>query len=465
MPSSDLLKTLLSEPINSWRNTCGDDVQSTSNKLKRDTSNCSVSDVDAISIRSDTSGCSERSLGTKIQDMAQNGFIKKQTEEKKGTGMVLTPGITGKPPLPRKFESVSKKNFQENKCKNDSDYSSGTSSPQSGRLEFPNYTDDFKDTHFDYSNEDLERFLKNDELKLTSINASKNFRRETEESRNKSKTGDSARKSPEENPIQYQNWMVEETTKLETETDLYLKDLKKKTEEIHETNEEKKLVASEELDLKFQNFFRREPSFHDPKLQNISEKLKREQDLNRTKTKPKQKPILKKQPKQKFLAKPMRNYQEYKEEEKPEIESWMSKNNETDEIWPKEVKSVNRPNYLEVLDSLNELEEAVKINEENEILADVPEQDNEKTTDDQNDDISSILEVLEAEDKKSREQNTEIYQTIQLKNIFPLLYIEEKIETIKEIVHSELTSKPTKIIEAKKEENVSTISLASSNYK
>lgn len=301
---------------------------------------------------------------------------------------------------------------------------------------------------------------------------------------------ESAEKS-RDNPIQYQNWIMDESEmeRREVETDLYLKSLKKQNDEIQELikhsemvmeqadlmsnnkinqNEVRMLDDKNEFDIKFDKFFRKDSTIDEKSLRQTSKpKTNKDQTSNEnnengkttkkllpkndaTKTNnhlqqeqqqrhqqqqqkiPKiptfnevKKSIGSKASKQKFVATPMRHYKEYQEKDIPEIESWMSTNvsNEDQRENDKNHKYVSNKNhnnaradFTEVMDSLKELEEVFNNGDKHNdadhdddgddgnCTNDLPEHDKEtQDTNVDDDDITSILEVLEAQDKKSRE--------------------------------------------------------------
>lgn len=401
----------MAQPINSWKN------ESDKKEINEEKS------IDDISIRSCASSTSsEQSLGAKIQEVAQNGFaqsnIAKSNEQMKPVnfdGTVLMPGLTGKPPLPRK--------------KDDKIDNRKVNKKGDNLTTFANYTDDLKDCiNFDYPKECYGDTLIDKSFRLEIMPADNTSDYESRES-----NSDSNYETHHESAIQYQNWIFDENEakKRENETDLYLKSLRKQNEEIQELIKKSELALENEtitrkefeyeskevddFDLKFDKFFRKDksqtpdddsPPKNDtnPKVKNAIKTIKcnNTKKLNNGIIK---KPIDGNRPK-KFVPTPMRHYKEYQEKQAPDVESWMSQTKQTtDPMVPAATNS--KSNYSDVLDSLQELEKVVKGEEndsieEEEAVLDNKDDNKLEEEEQQYDDIASILEVLEEQDKISR---------------------------------------------------------------
>lgn len=219
----------------------------------------------------------------------------------------------------------------------------------------------------------------------------------------------------------YQDW-VEDVVEKESETDKYLNQLKKGhglidrnltdtskmvEKSIHPWEKEENIpdiseididqLFKDDIDIKFDKVFENKKLPTETKNSDSKIQTKKKVTLVKSVTVAKPKP--------KFIAKPLRLKEDFQESNKQkEPESWMSEAAKKSEAIAN-YRHTKKANYFDILSNLEEIESAVTSNKEIDIKDDIPEHDTDKSNmrSESIDDIVSILEVLENEDKKSRE--------------------------------------------------------------
>ncbi|KAJ8959085.1 hypothetical protein NQ318_022342 [Aromia moschata] len=446
LPSANILMSLLSESDKPWKNF-------------KPPNSVETSESSEFTMGSKENACEETS-SVSSEEQLQNREETSVLNESKATfpfcneSLDLVPGLTSKPPLPKKpdssisnfrrgcysdsevnndksMDAISayltikyESNFKNNKLYNDED--------ETGHL--AKSTDRVDDDYFEKLKTDMQKgqqCYSFDNDKETSEDMGKiedkiHFLEETSEfphheckiSNDESSRSDS---------FFYQKWMHGdvEVTEKENQTDKYLEQLKKehcitdsnltdnkklvekcispwgKEENIPNISEiDIDLLFKDKTDAKFESFFKEK--------ENTDNKI-----INKKNGKPSKK---NQKPKQKFAAKPIKDHPDYKENTKEkEVETWLSQSERTSANFGKSKKA----SYFDILNNLNDMEQSVALGEASE-KQDMPQHDYEekKSENGSFDDIVSILEALENEDKKSQ----------------------RKMESVKQMVSSALTS-------------------------
>ncbi|RZC38409.1 5-azacytidine-induced protein 1-like, partial [Asbolus verrucosus] len=298
-----------------------------------------------------------------------------------------TPGVVTKPPLPKKFDlSKKEEKIEDNSGDNAVNNYLITVSKKNEQFEEDpgvNAIHDYLTLKYESSLEkekEKEKEIDNRVEKAPSDDSAINLITLDDIDRDvKSETHDTVQK------LHIQNWMEEKSDDITAE----IWEDSKQIPNLSDLNIDD--LFKDETDKKFDNFFR--------KMETKSPKKK-------TKISPK--------PRVKFTATPMKSDPDYNENpptKEAEVESWMSKKSE---------KLEKKSSYLDFLNNIDELEKSVSLSAVD-ISQDVPQHDIDIAPESPTyDDIASILKVLEAEDKKSQ----------------------LKMESMKQIVDSEISSKP-----------------------
>ncbi|KAG5891219.1 hypothetical protein JTB14_036136 [Gonioctena quinquepunctata] len=418
LPSSVVLKDMLGEPIKSWRN----DIHPASPALSENT------DYAIHSLHSKDNTCEENSSLS-----SEEHEPKKTTENKIDTNgnvtptnlngtSAMVPGVTSKPPLPKKPEMSS---VHSNKV-SDIVYNKGMDAISAYlSLKFQSMTE--KNHTFDVGNETCGtnevlggmKNRKNSQNQSNDTNdgntdsrfdvyASNRVQRFAE--KNKTHTY-SEELSHRNTPCPTPNWAEEDVIQKEYQTDKYLQELKKEHNLVDRNltdnskivkksaGEEQSLPNVSEIDLdllfdenvetEFKNFFKEEKTIIESSA-----------------------PDQRKQKKSTIFQKPVASAKG-KSHIQPEIlrvkESKTNlKNNEEIESWMtrcSEKSNKDKPekaDYLDILCNLEEIEKSVSLCEIDP-KQELPLHDiEEKNLNGSFDDIVSILEALEEEDKKSQ---------------------------------------------------------------
>ncbi|XP_076250306.1 centrosomal protein of 131 kDa-like isoform X2 [Rhynchophorus ferrugineus] len=321
----------------------------------------------------------------------------------------MTPGVTAKPPLPKKPD---------------------------GKHEYPEKDDsstlnaiqDYFDIRFGTFKSDSDNL----ELTYNPSNAIEKLSvRENDDASNKKDLVGSF--TPEADQS-YKDWLSKEIVEKETQTNTYLEKLKKehcisnsnftdntkiveKWSKIDEfpnlSNMDIDELFKDETDKKFDKFFenelKTESTFEKSTKTKLNDaktgKIKENSVLSNNKRtlsnlKESRKPLVPKkvEPKTKFVPKQIKGGKDYVDVRKsPDVETWMTKHNQG------QVGKYKKPNYLDFLKNVSEIE---AISGE----GDTNRSNSECNIDDKTgetgsiDDLVSILEVLEIEDKKSQKK-------------------------------------------------------------
>ncbi|KAG5864811.1 hypothetical protein JTB14_026938 [Gonioctena quinquepunctata] len=391
LPSSVVLKDMLEEPIRSWRN----NIHPASPALSENT------------------------------DYAIHSLHSNVTPTNLNETSAMVPGVTSKPPLPKKTEMSS---VHSNKV-SDIVYNKGMDAISAYlSLKFQSLSE--KNHTFDVGNETCvknevpggKKDSKNSQNQTNDtnhgntdsrfdVNASNRVQRFAEKNKTHTYSEDlSHRNTPCPSP----NWAEEDVIQKEYQTDKYLQELKKKHALVDRNltdnskivkksavpwGEEQSLPNVSEIDLdllfdendetEFKNFFKDEKTVIESSAPN-QRKQKKSTVL--------QKPVASAKGKSHIQPKILRvkeNKTNLKNNE--EIESWMTRCSEkSDKDKPK------KANYLDILCNLEEIEKSVSLCEIDS-KQELPRHDiEEKNLNGSFDDIVSILEALEEEDKKSQ---------------------------------------------------------------
>ncbi|VEN63068.1 unnamed protein product [Callosobruchus maculatus] len=422
LPSAFILKNMLQEPMSPWTGFKSDLSVETSDN---DYTGRSMQSNHTKETNSEVRGSSSSERQSPKKNIVPIITIEQSdsnANKDSGATTDLVPGLVSKPPLPKRPDSSKSATIKRNLTETSSvdavtqyltvKYDSGRSSYNSNSDEV-----DDKYTERSSSRSDSER------------NNNKRFYSSEAESINL------IEESSKNNFRSVQDWLEEENVlKKESETDLYLEKLKKehgldgrssnftdntklvdkcispwgKGEDIPNISEIDldKLFGSEshtgtESASKKQDYKRSNGQFKDHKGNNL-EKSKKPQDKKPQKT------LFTKsmKPKPKFEAKPIKGLQDFQLPDEKEIESWMSQRSKSA---GDETRCKKKANYLDLLTNLEEIDSS----NVNDIARSCSTED--KTSQSESlEDIVSILEALENEDRKSQQQMESVKKMVNI---------------------------------------------------
>ncbi|KAJ8923072.1 hypothetical protein NQ315_001624 [Exocentrus adspersus] len=430
LPSSDLLKNLLEEPIKSWRNFKPLNSIETSENTDYATQSKDNTSEENYSVSSEEQLAQDKVTGVQAEG--------KETVTEFKDSLNLVPGLASKPPLPKKPDTSTIN--QRRGCYFDTETKSMDAITAYLTLKYeskgksldeyqqPKLGDKVDDDYF-------EKLVKNKHQA-----ESKNFSEPAADSGGT----EGATATFEKNEFLYQNWIdeEEEVMEKETQTDKYLQELKKE-HALLDTNltDNSKIVEkcispwgklesvpnisdididklfADDINKKFDSFFKEVKNAENNKAA-----------TTKTVTNKKNKNAPPPKPKPKFVAIPVKAGEDVKDDAKEkEMESWMSQSVKTTEV-------KSKANYFDILNNLEEIDcSATALTQFDE---DKQTKDGRGSETGSYDDIVSILEALENEDKRSRKYIHEVSLTV-----FPLLALlqtEMKMESVKKMVHNTL---------------------------
>nr|CAH7745274.1 unnamed protein product [Callosobruchus chinensis] len=334
----------------------------------------------------------------------------------------LVPGLVSKPPLPKRPDSSKSATVRRNLTETgsvDAVTAYLTVKYDSGRSSYNSNSDEVDDKYTERSStrSDNER------------NNNKSFYNSEAESVNLMQ-GNS-----KNNFLSVQNWLEDENVlKKESETDLYLERLKKEhglngsssnfTDNtkivdkcISPWGKEEDIPDISEIDLDKLFGSESDPgtgsAFKKPDHKRSNGQFKDQKVITHEKTKKPldkkpQKPLFTKtmKPKPKFEAKPIKGVQDFQLPDEKEIESWMS---ERSKSAGEEARGRKKANYLDLLTNLEEID-STNVNE----IARSSSTDDKNSQSESLEDIVSILEALENEDRKSQQQMESVKKMVNI---------------------------------------------------
>ncbi|XP_074036118.1 uncharacterized protein isoform X3 [Leptinotarsa decemlineata] len=426
LPSSDVLKDMLQEPIKSWRN----------NKHPITPDLSENTDYAIRSLQSKDNSCEEHSsFSSEDNEQKRIEQIKVETNENVTIGNYetsdLLPGITSKPPLPKKLEKPESSSVQFTKSAKDDKGMDAISaylalkyqSISEKNFQPSNRNDKVDENYFEKhtsvenmcdvgDNMDTEKFLEN-ENKVGPIT---NFL--SSQSKNEMSSDMEITSIPTDlHDKEYlsENWAEETISRKEMQTDKYFQELKKEhglmdknltdnskivKKTILPWDDEGNIPNVSEIDLDL--------LFDENEKTDFKSSFDNKENVNRNSVKNKQiqhKSTIMQKPQSTVKAKP--NFQAKSIKDKPkytetdsqkfqEIDSWMTKCNKT-----LTNSSSKKASYLDILSNVEEIEKSVSV-DESVVKSNMPQHDEDKKNlEGSFDDIVSILEALEEEDKKS----------------------------------------------------------------
>lgn len=423
LPSSKLLKHLLSEPIKSWRKYSNSDLSEPTDQPSTDKSR--NTECDTVSLSSDSS------TDVKIQPMSKESNTTKKLTPEKNLNIntcLLLPGLTTKPPLPKRQEAENKK--------------------LSARLQAQSLTESEKKLE---NNETIDKYSQRDnnktDMEKIGISENKDSMYDLEGSSSDFSLKDAILKEPDVRCLFFenseihnlekqvsidtknamvQNWILEDKkiehdiVLSEKQTDLYLDNIKSYRQD-YENEKCNNSDNDRDNDERFRKFFEIQKLEVEPSNETNSSNNQSNQKPTKTSRKSfelrsnnaitKRTSSSIKKPteiKKKFVATAMRTPKDFTENNNAknvEEESWMATEEKNKKTHSKSInktkEELRHANYFDVLSNIEELEK-----EELSCSAELDQrcilQENSSNINEDCDEIASILQVLEDADKKSR---------------------------------------------------------------
>nr|CAI5847080.1 unnamed protein product [Callosobruchus analis] len=424
LPSAFILKNMLQEPMSPWSGFKPENCVETSdnNYTGRGTQ----------SKQSKENNCEERSPSFSESQSPNKNIVPTITIEQIDSNgnkeseatTNLIPGLVSKPPLPKRPDSSKtatiKRNFTETSSV-DAVTAYLTVKYDSGRSSYNSNSDEVDDKYTELSSTRSDNERNNNKSYYNTEAASV----------------DVMQGSSNNNFLSVQNWLEEENVlKKESETDLYLERLKKehglsgggsnftdntkivdkcispwgKEDDIPDISEIDldKLFGTESDTGKYgtgpasrKQDCKRNNQYNHHKVNNL-EKTKKPQDNKPPKT------LFTKRikPKPKFEAKPIKGVQDFQLPDEKEVESWMTERSKSARG---DTRCKKKANYLDLLTNLEELDNT-NINE----VARSSTTEDKTSQSESLEDIVSILEALENEDRKSQQQMESVKKMVNI---------------------------------------------------
>ncbi|CAH0564913.1 unnamed protein product [Brassicogethes aeneus] len=402
LPSTNLLKTLLSETDRCWRKP-PNSIETSSNTDFRQSKDNSCDDTSSMSSEDNLQS---KTLTSKVVNNAstRNDFVKLQQFNENCT---LEPGLTSKPPIPPKTEITSVKLREAptvpTKMAEVNSAETKTSDAISNYLTLRYNVDSTNKDEIVGTTLNLKSKNELQNKEIQDDRAPESFRKKVEfkidlpqvnDDEDGAKKNKPYTKSLEE--FMFNNWFKDE---IKLDPNINITDMEDELPNLSEIDIEE--LFKDSKDKKFENFFAKK-DIEVTKAKVLKKELK--------------KPV---KPKCRFQPKQIKPKPDSKDEHNKEIESWM-------EIRPNDIESaleckrnVKKANFLDFLNNIEELEQSVAPGAVDN-THDIPQHDTDGSKNGSYDDLVSILEALETEDKKSQ----------------------EKMKSVKKIVNSTLSSPP-----------------------